>query len=79
MRRALLDLKTAQYDQCLAKLDQILSQDPHNAQAHYLKAVVYVMTRHYSQAAAEYRETLKNNPGPDLGERARSGLAKLNR
>jgi cytochrome c-type biogenesis protein CcmH/NrfG len=58
-------------------LNQILQSDPGNSQAHYLKAVAFVMTRHYSQASDEYRQCLRLNPAPDIANRARVGLAKL--
>jgi hypothetical protein len=77
MRRALSALRLAKYDQALTMLSQILQSDPGNSQAHYLKAVAFVMTRHYSQAADEYRQCLKLNPAPDIANRARAGLAKL--
>jgi len=78
-RRALSEMRLGRYDQCLTLLNQIIQDDPHNSQAHYLKAVVFVMTRHYSQAADEYRQCLKLNPAPDIAKRAQDGLAKLNR
>jgi hypothetical protein len=77
MRRALSAVRLAKYDQALTMLSQILQSDPGNSQAHYLKAVAFVMTRHYSQAADEYRQCLKLNPAPDIANRARAGLAKL--
>jgi Tfp pilus assembly protein PilF len=77
MRRALADLKMGQYDACLTKLDKILETDPHNAQAHYLKAVVYVSTRHFSQAAVAYRSAIEYSLDPQLSALAQKGLAKL--
>jgi TolA-binding protein len=77
IRRALSALRLAKYDQALTMLSQILQSDPGNSQAHYLKAVAFVMTRHYSQAADEYRQCLKLNPATDIANRARAGLAKL--
>ena len=79
MRRALADLRSGRYEDCLVKLNEILRSDPSNAQAHYLKAVTYVMTRHYPQAAEEYRNTLANSPDLEISKLARQGLAKLGR
>ena len=48
-----------------------------NAEAHYLKAVLYVMTRRFSDARSEYETVLRNSSSADLTRRAKTGLAKL--
>jgi hypothetical protein len=77
IRRALADLHSHCYDQCVTKLDAILEQDPHNAQAHYMKGVAFVMTRHYSQAVSEYQSALKYSTNPEITRMAQAGLTKL--
>jgi hypothetical protein len=79
IRRALSDLQGRNFDACVNKLDAILQVEPRNAQAHYLKAVVNVITRHYTQAAIEYRAVLQNSPTAELSSLAQSGLSKLAR
>lgn len=79
LKRAVLEMQLKNYDKSLSHLDDILLTDPRNAEAHYLKAVVYVLTRKYDAAAREYRLTLENNPSQALSQKARTGLMKLAR
>jgi hypothetical protein len=77
MHRAVAYLHGRDYAGCLAELDQVLRTSPNNAQAHYMKGVVYVLTRHFSQAAQEYRKAVDISPDSDVGKLARNGLSKL--
>lgn len=79
IKKAVLDLQLHKYDDSLSTLNQILSTNPRNAEAHYLKAVVLVLTRHYTDAETEYRLVLKNAPSQKLTKRAKEGLTKLAR
>ncbi len=67
------------YDKSLSQLDDIITTTPKSAEAHYLKAVIYVLTRKYDAAASEYNLVLKNDPSTALSKKARLGLTKLAR
>jgi hypothetical protein len=56
-----------------------LRTDSENANAHYLKAVVLVLSRRFSDARNEYLVTLKYSRSAELTNRARVGLSKLAR
>ncbi|HEY9775485.1 MAG TPA: bacterial transcriptional activator domain-containing protein [Planktothrix sp.] len=77
IHRALSELKAGHYDASIAKLDQILTANPGNGQAHYLKAIAYVNTRHYAQAAEEYRAAIRCSPNSELSRLSAAGLIKL--
>jgi len=77
IREALFAMRMKQYDKALGTLNKVLSGNPRHPQAHYVKAVVFVMLRQYPQAAVEYREVLKLVPKSDLGRLAQEGLKKL--
>ncbi len=79
LKKAMLEMNLRNYDQSLALLDNIIATNPKSAEAHYLKAVVYVLTRKYDSAASEYRQVLKTDPSPTLSRKARAGLTKLAR
>lgn len=79
LKKALLQLQLRNYDKSLTLLDEIITTNPKNAEAHYLKAVIFVLTRKYDAAANEYRLVLKNDPSPTLSQKARTGLTKLAR
>jgi tetratricopeptide (TPR) repeat protein len=78
LRQAMFELNAKQYGQCMATLSKVLSNNPNNPQAHYLKAVCNVMQRQYGDAASEYKEVLRLTPDSDLGRRAAEGLRKIN-
>ncbi|MGH9549482.1 MAG: hypothetical protein ACRD3W_08905, partial [Terriglobales bacterium] len=59
LKRALADLKAKHYEDSLTKLNKILESNPRDAQAHYVKGVVLVITRRYPQAIAEYTQVTK--------------------
>ncbi len=77
LKKALLALHLHNYEQSMAELDNIVEANPKNAEAHYLKAVILVLTRKYEAAAEEYHLVLKSAPSPTLSRRARIGLSKL--
>lgn len=77
IRDALFAVRMKQYDKALGTLNKVLSGNPSHPQAHYVKAVVFVMLRQYPQAATEYREVLRLVPNSDLGKRAQEGLKKI--
>ncbi len=79
LKKALLALHLRNYEQSMAELDSIVETNPKNAEAHYLKAVILVLTRKYEAAAEEYRLVLKSAPSPTLSRRAKIGLSKLSR
>lgn len=77
LKKAMLEMQLRNYDKSLAQLDDIIATNPKSAEAHYLKAVIYVLTRKYDAATAEYNLVLKNDPSPTLSRKARAGLTKL--
>jgi tetratricopeptide (TPR) repeat protein len=79
LKKAILEMHLHNYEQSLTHLDNIIATNPKNAEAHYLKAVIYVLTRKYDAAAAEYQQVLKSAPSPTLSRRAKAGLTKLSR
>ncbi|CAN5427933.1 hypothetical protein BH10CYA1_BH10CYA1_59570 [soil metagenome] len=79
LKKAMLEMHLRNYDQSLSQLDDIIATNPKSAEAHYLKAVIYVLTRKYDAAASEYNVVLKNDPSPTLSRKARAGLTKLAR
>lgn len=72
-------INMGQLPQALSSLDKILKGDPTNADAHYLKAVACVLSRNFVEARKEYDATMKYSRKPELTERARVGISKLNR
>ncbi|MBS1954781.1 MAG: hypothetical protein JST89_11380 [Cyanobacteria bacterium SZAS-4] len=79
LKKAMLEMQLRNYDQSLSQLNEIIATTPKSAEAHYLKAVIYVLTRKYEAAATEYHLVLKNDPSPTLSRKARAGLVKLAR
>lgn len=79
MKKAMLEMHLHNYDACISQLDDILMHNPKSAEAHYLKAVAYVLTRKYGDAEKEYRLVLSNGASERLSQKARNGLAKLTR
>ncbi len=79
LKKAMLEMHLRNYDKSLSLLDDIIAMNPKSAEAHYLKAVIYVLTRKYDAANAEYNLVLKNDPSPTLSRKARAGLTKLAR
>ncbi|HEY9869542.1 MAG TPA: tetratricopeptide repeat protein [Candidatus Obscuribacterales bacterium] len=77
IREALFDMRMKQYDKALATVNKVLAGNPRHPQAHYVKAVVYVMMRQYPQAAGEYKEVLRLVPNSQLGKLAEEGLKKI--
>lgn len=77
MKKALLEMHLHNYSESLTQLDEILAKSPRDAQAHYLKAVVFVLTRKYEAAEKEYRLVLQSAPSEILTRKARAGLVKL--
>lgn len=79
LKKAILELQLHEYDKCLDSINQALSMDETNAQAHYLRGVLYVVTRRFSDARMEYETALRYSQSPDLTRRVRVGLEKLSR
>jgi tetratricopeptide (TPR) repeat protein len=79
IKKALLELRLHNFDKSLSQLNEIIATNPKNAEAHYLRAVIFVLTRKYDAASNEYRLVLKNDPSPTLAQKARNGLIKLAR
>ncbi len=79
LKKAMLEMHLRNYDKSLSQLDDIITTTPKSAEAHYLKAVIYVLTRKYDAAASEYNLVLKNDPSTALSKKARLGLTKLAR
>ncbi|HEY9682572.1 MAG TPA: tetratricopeptide repeat protein [Oculatellaceae cyanobacterium] len=74
---AINDIKGGRLQDAMNHLNEILQNDQDNANAHYLKAVVSVLTRNFDQAKEEYQETLRLSHNGELTRRAQLGLSKL--
>lgn len=74
---AINDIKGGRLQDAMNHLNEILQNDQDNANAHYLKAVVSVLTRNFDQAKEEYQETLRLSQNGELTRRAQLGLSKL--
>jgi hypothetical protein len=74
---AMKDIKGGRLQDAINHLNEVLQYDQDNANAHYLKAVVSVLTRNYDQAKQEYQETLRLSQNSELTRRAQIGLNKL--
>jgi Tfp pilus assembly protein PilF len=77
IRRALAEIRVKNYDLALTGLDEILASSPDNAQAHYLRAIVFVQTRHYAQASKDYQAAIKLSTDVGLSHLCETGLVKL--
>jgi hypothetical protein len=79
LEKAVEQIKLGRLPDALTTIDEVLRADSANANAHYLKAVVSVLSRRFTDAQAEYLATLKYSHNAELNNRARVGLTKLNR
>ncbi len=70
-------MKAGRLQDALNDVNQILQSDSGNANAHYLKAVICVLTRNFEAAKREYEQTLKLSHNEQLTDRAKTGLNKL--
>jgi len=78
LRKALAQMILGNYEQSLTLINAMLEKNNKDAQAHYLKAVVLVLTRHFQEARGEYESTLKlSKANSPLAQRAELGLKKL--
>lgn len=77
LRDAIIYLNAQDYQGCLTSISNYLAKDPNNAEAHYIKAVTLVYLRQYTDAAAEYRQTIALTKDPQLQQKAEEGLKKL--
>lgn len=77
LREAIFLMNTGEYARSIAAIDAILKEQPHNAEAHYLKAVVLVAQRQYKSAGDEYRKVFALVPGTPLAGLAAEGLKKI--
>ncbi len=75
---AITALNLGQYEESLATVNKILAQDPKNAQAYYVKAVLNVLMRNFASARTNYEAALRNTIDPALINRVHAGLNKLN-
>lgn len=73
----LFELSTGNYSSSVEKLDKILSKEPKNATAHYLKAIALVKLRNYTAAQTEYKLVLQLVPNTELAKKADAGLSKI--
>jgi Flp pilus assembly protein TadD len=76
---AVEQIKLGRLPDALTTINGVLRTDNQNANAHYLKAVVSVLSRRFTDARMEYLATLKFSHSAELSERARVGLTKLTR
>jgi len=77
LRNALNLLHQGKNEECLRALDLLLSENPNDAQAHYIKGVALVTARRYNDAAEEYQAVIQQGRGDGLESLARDGLKKI--
>lgn len=77
VRDAIFNLSTGKYTECIQILKRLITENPANAQAHYLIAVASVQMRNYPDAVKHYREVLKIEPQGRLAALANAGLSKI--
>ena len=75
--RILFDINSKEYARGLSQVNHILSTDPSNPELLYLRAVIYVLTRSYKEAAGDYQKVIELSPGSVLARRAQEGLSKI--
>src|SRR5579885_2452522 len=62
LREAAFLLSTREYGKALETLNKVLSANSGNVRALYMRGVAHVYLRQYSQAAADYRQTIRLAP-----------------
>jgi len=77
LKMSLSLMRTGENEKSLQLLEQILREHPEDASAHYLKAVILVRMKQYKNAADQYNEVIRLNPGTQLSTYAREGLTKI--
>lgn len=77
LKEAILLMNARHYVRSVEALTRILDAEPHNAQAHYIRAVNYVHLRKYAEAAADYRQVMALQPNTVLSSMAAEGLKKI--
>jgi TolA-binding protein len=77
LKAATFAISSGKYDQARSILNNTIAKDSANAEAHYLLAVAYVMSRQYALAADQYRLVIKLQPGSQAANLSRQGLTKL--
>lgn len=77
LREAIQLMNERRYPQSHESLTALIKKSPKYAQAYYTRAVVNVMMRKYTEAAADYKEVIKLVPQGELHTLAQKGLNKL--
>lgn len=77
VRAALFELSSKRPAGALAHIERAVAKNPRDARAHYIRAVVLVELRRYSEASAEYRQVKRLAAGSELAQRAEAGLKNL--
>ena len=77
LKEACFDISIGKVEKAINILNDFLPGHANNAEAHYLLAAAYVMTRKYELAGEQYRQVIKLAPDSQLGIRARAGLQKI--
>lgn len=77
IKDALFQMNSKQYSHSLATLNRVLSSNPNNPRARYVRAIVNVMLRQYPDAVRDYKEVIRLTPDSDLGRKAAEGLRKI--
>lgn len=77
LRKAMFSLRQGNYTQSLDQLNEVLTSNPKDAQAHYLLAVTNVMLRRYTEAANQYRAVLNLSQSSEIRALAETGLRKI--
>lgn len=77
LREAIVLMNGRHYGKSIETLTHILDNEPHNAQAHYIRAVNYVQMRKYAEAASDYKQVMTLQPNTVLSSMASEGLKKI--
>jgi hypothetical protein len=77
LKSAISAMKMGHYAESQTLLNKIIVENPKNAEAYYVRAVVNVFMRNFKEAKADYAATISHTTDPALIDRATAGLNKL--
>lgn len=76
-KEVLFDMGARNYASSLSKLDKLISKEPKDPTAHYLRAITQVNLRNYKAAEEDYKTVTRLIPGSALANKAEQGLKKI--
>jgi hypothetical protein len=77
LRESISLMNTGQFNESIQLLTKEIQKSAKNAEAFYMRAVVYVRMRKYDLAANDYKEVLKLVPTGPFADMAKKGLMKI--